>query len=235
MKTMNSRFDGWCKVCRRNFPAGTEIIWAAGQGSQHASCPPCMECGQVLRADGTFQHQPTCPTQGKKDYQRGHFIPGRPFAQKAQAPQNAMARFDDMLEDLDLTQIPVGGRGRGYFAIPFDGEGAFDGHFFCRIDNVDEAKDPRWGGNVFVRWVFGENEKYIGRQFKGEAGYRPLKDYANRFEFLLNEIAGDPLTAMARYGKLIKKCGYCHKRLTDEESRERGIGPVCWDAYHSKA
>lgn len=230
MKVMNSRFDGWCKVCRRSFPAGTEILWGAGQGSQHNSCPPCMDCGQVLRSDGTFQHQPSCPTQAKKEFVRQPFIPGKP--RPVQTGVSPMARFDDQLEDLDLRGIQVGGRGRSYFAIPFDGEGAFDGHAFFRIDNVDEAKDPRWGGNVFVRWVYGETEKYIGRQFKGEAGYRPLKDYANRFEFLLNEIAADSEKYKELYGQRVGKCGHCHKRLTDAESRSRGIGPECWKVLH---
>jgi Family of unknown function (DUF6011) len=233
MKVMNSRFDGWCKVCKRSFPAGTEILWGAGQGSQHNSCPPCMECGQVFRADGTFQHQPSCPTQAKQPFVRRPFIPGHPYAApKATAPANGIGRFDDMLEDLNLRDIQVGGRGRSYFAIPFDGEGAFDGHAFFRIDNVDEAKDPRWGGNVFVRWVYGEIEKYVGRQFKGESGYRPLKDYANRFEFLLNEIATDPEKYKALYGQRVGKCGHCHKRLTDAESRRIGIGPICRNALN---
>lgn len=228
MKVMNSRFDGWCRVCRRSFKAGTEILWGAGQGSQHNNCPPCFECGQVLRADGTFQHQPTCPTQQKD--------PAKPFVpyngawrHSATRPQAAvMARFADQIEDLNLRNIAVGGRGRSYFAIPFDGEGAFDGHWFCRIDNVDPAKDPRWGGNVFVRWVYGETEKYIGRQFKDEDGYRSVKDYENRFEFLLNEIAADPEKFKGLYGQRVGKCGNCHKRLTDAQSRARGIGPECW-------
>jgi len=226
MKVMNSRFDGWCKVCKRSFPAGTEIVWAAGQGSAHNSCPPCFECGQVLRSDGTFEHQPSCSTQQKKGYVKHPFIPGKPHT-FVNSGANPMARFADQLEDLDLRSVQVGGRGRSYFAIPFAGEGAFDGHAFFRIDNVDEVKDPRWGGNVFVRWVYGETEKYIGRQFKGEDGYRPLNDYANRFEFLLNEIAGDPEKFKALYGQRVGKCGHCHKRLTDADSRARGIGPEC--------
>lgn len=227
MKLMNSRFDGWCKVCRRSFKAGTEILWGAGEGSQHNSCPPCFECGQVQLADGTFVHGAGCPTQQKDPAQP--FIPFKgAWRHSASRPQVAvMARFADPIDDLDLTGIQVGGRGRSYFAIPFDGEGAFDGHWFCRIDNVDPAKDPRWGGNVFVRWVFGETEKYIGRQFKGETGYRSVKDYANRFEFLLNEIAADPDKYKGLYGQRVGKCGNCHKRLTDAHSRQLGIGPEC--------
>lgn len=229
MKQMQSRFDGWCRTCRRNFSAGTDIFWAAGQGSTHVSCPPCMDCAQVLQADGTFTHKQGCPTQAKDPNAPKHFAPGRaPWRNSATRPvQNVQARYDDALDDLDLRGIEVGGRGKSYFAIPFDGEGAFDGHLFLRVDKPDPAKDPRWGGNVFVRWIYGETEKFIGRQFPSE-GYRSLRDYSNRFEFLLNELAADPEKYKALYGQRVGKCGHCHKRLTDAESRARGIGPECF-------
>lgn len=37
--------------------------------------------------------------------------------------------------------------------------------------------------------------------------------------------------AMARYGKELEFCGHCGKPLTDDESRARGIGPVCFAKY----
>jgi len=36
------------------------------------------------------------------------------------------------------------------------------------------------------------------------------------------------LSALARYGKELGYCGKCSLELTDETSRARGIGPVCW-------
>jgi len=38
---------------------------------------------------------------------------------------------------------------------------------------------------------------------------------------------------MARYGQEIGSCGRCNRRLTDDLSRERGIGPECWKAFGS--
>jgi hypothetical protein len=32
---------------------------------------------------------------------------------------------------------------------------------------------------------------------------------------------------LKRFGKEIGQCGHCRKQLTDEVSREFGIGPVC--------
>lgn len=42
-----------------------------------------------------------------------------------------------------------------------------------------------------------------------------------------NVIAKDPREAMAAYGKITGTCGKCGRKLEDEESRARGIGPVC--------
>lgn len=42
-------------------------------------------------------------------------------------------------------------------------------------------------------------------------------------------IAAGPREAMERYGKEIGRCGHCNRLLTDELSRSRGIGPVCWE------
>lgn len=44
---------------------------------------------------------------------------------------------------------------------------------------------------------------------------------------VLERIALDPKEASAQYGKEIGSCGVCGRTLTDETSREIGIGPVC--------
>jgi hypothetical protein len=46
-------------------------------------------------------------------------------------------------------------------------------------------------------------------------------------ERVIAEIAFDPAAASARYGREIGQCGVCHRTLTNEASREAGIGPVC--------
>lgn len=37
--------------------------------------------------------------------------------------------------------------------------------------------------------------------------------------------------AMLRYGQELEQCGHCGKPLTDDESRARGVGPVCLAKY----
>lgn len=48
---------------------------------------------------------------------------------------------------------------------------------------------------------------------------------------ILDRIAQDPGRALTRYGHEIGRCGVCNRTLTDEVSRERGIGPVCASKY----
>jgi hypothetical protein len=45
---------------------------------------------------------------------------------------------------------------------------------------------------------------------------------------VLATIATDPAAASARYGEHKKRCGVCNRKLTKDESRDRGIGPVCF-------
>lgn len=44
---------------------------------------------------------------------------------------------------------------------------------------------------------------------------------------VLDELAKNPLKQMALYGQTIGKCGHCSLTLTDPESRELGLGPIC--------
>lgn len=44
---------------------------------------------------------------------------------------------------------------------------------------------------------------------------------------ILNRIGKDVRGAFARYGQEIGACGVCGRTLTDETSREIGIGPIC--------
>ena len=43
----------------------------------------------------------------------------------------------------------------------------------------------------------------------------------------LDQIAQDPATAAKNFGLHIGKCGICGRTLTNDESRARGIGPIC--------
>lgn len=44
---------------------------------------------------------------------------------------------------------------------------------------------------------------------------------------IIDKIAEDPRAAAVRYATEFKRCGICNRGLTDDESKARGIGPVC--------
>jgi hypothetical protein len=50
---------------------------------------------------------------------------------------------------------------------------------------------------------------------------------ADRTDQAIPLIQVDPKFAAAHYGQVIGRCGRCHTRLTDKESRDIGLGPVC--------
>jgi hypothetical protein len=49
---------------------------------------------------------------------------------------------------------------------------------------------------------------------------------------LLDDIEQNPLAAAMKFGKLSGRCCSCGRDLTDPESIERGIGPVCADKFN---
>lgn len=79
---------------------------------------------------------------------------------------------------------------------------------------VDRPKDGKWAGRTFVSVQASED-------------FWPIKDRTMRDE-ILRTIALDPQKAMLDYGLKLGRCGHCRKTLTNEESRARGIGPICW-------
>lgn len=53
-----------------------------------------------------------------------------------------------------------------------------------------------------------------------------LVSSATRAE-VLRLIAADPQAAMLKFGQEIGSCGHCGRTLTDQESRDYGVGPIC--------
>lgn len=77
---------------------------------------------------------------------------------------------------------------------------------------VDRPEDGKWAGWTFVK-------------VQASDDYWAVKGQAART--VLEAIAADPRAASIRYGHELGVCGICHRTLTDEDSRARGIGPVC--------
>lgn len=88
-----------------------------------------------------------------------------------------------------------------------------DGSKITKFYKVDKPNEGRWKGYVFVK-------------VQASDDLHPIKEKAAR-EAVLDKIAKNPRKAMLRYGQELGKCGHCGRTLTDEESRARGIGPIC--------
>jgi len=57
--------------------------------------------------------------------------------------------------------------------------------------------------------------------------FHPIKNVARKNAILNAIVAMGPETSTRLYGQSIGSCGRCHRTLTDETSRARGIGPEC--------
>lgn len=82
-----------------------------------------------------------------------------------------------------------------------------------RFVKVDRPSDGPWAGWTFVS-VQASDEFH---RLKGDVARRALEAI----------IAAGPREASIRYGHELGSCGVCGRTLTDEDSRARGIGPVC--------
>ncbi len=87
---------------------------------------------------------------------------------------------------------------------------------------VQAPKAGKWDGWVFVK----NGSEYTDERFGSQ---RPGRNYYGKHEDLLSVVLDDPLAAMQLYGKLTDHCAVCGRRLEDELSVSRGIGPVCWE------
>ncbi|AYD86692.1 hypothetical protein SEA_MESH1_47 [Mycobacterium phage Mesh1] len=87
---------------------------------------------------------------------------------------------------------------------------AINGTAFYKVDRPTEG---RWAGYVFVKQIVGDEERRLSQKQGGTILRR------------IAEVGAE--AASARYGHEIGECGVCGRTLTNDESRERGIGPIC--------
>jgi len=70
---------------------------------------------------------------------------------------------------------------------------------------------------------YGQQAKYLGKVTRQQIDSRLSDDVK---EVILSA-SKDPLTAAIRYGKVSGECSCCGRELTDPQSIDQGIGPVC--------
>ena len=104
----------------------------------------------------------------------------------------------------ELAEVPA-----GRYAVETE-DGATNELAFYKVDRPTEG---RWAGYVFVKLMISDGEQRLSRAAS---------------QAVLAKIAAvGPEAASARYGHEIGECGVCGRTLTNDESRARGIGPVC--------
>jgi hypothetical protein len=106
-----------------------------------------------------------------------------------------------------VTSAPVFAIDDGYYAL------VDPKLHVMRFFRVRTPKRGRWIGFHFLSEVSGGNQL-------------SMRDAGERVR-IFTEIAKDTLGALKRFGQEIGQCGHCCKQLTDETSRQFGIGPVC--------
>lgn len=81
-------------------------------------------------------------------------------------------------------------------------------------------KGGRWDGYRFVTHLVGAPGTWAEYPVKGAAR-----------EAVLMEILKDPKAAAVRFSKHFTVCAACGSPLSDPESMERGLGPVCAEKF----
>lgn len=112
--------------------------------------------------------------------------------------------------NLDLSSLEP-----GMYAVP-------NGNTRLKVQINKPGPNRKWHG-----WVFVNDGAAYGQQTKYGA-QRPGQFYSGDIEEQLKAIVADPIAAIAAYGHLTGSCGICGRKLEDETSVERGIGPICY-------
>lgn len=66
---------------------------------------------------------------------------------------------------------------------------------------------------------------YLGKVLAGR--FLPVRECTDDIKARVLEAMADPLASAVAYGKKFGRCAVCARELSDPESIERGIGPIC--------
>ena len=78
-------------------------------------------------------------------------------------------------------------------------------------------------GAIYVK----EDGQYLGKMLGGKFLARCTQEAMDA----VLSIAADPLGKAIEHGKLTGRCAICNRKLTDEDSTGRGIGPICAEKF----
>ena len=130
---------------------------------------------------------------------------------KSLEPQHVLTQFLSLLES-----IP-----EGYYAVQPDTETPLT---FLRLSRPkSKATNPRWQGSTKIQTIHGPNLDIAWACWpNGQVrSYKP--GIEDKIMLLISNFQG----AALRYAREVGHCARCNLRLTDEQSRRRGVGPEC--------
>lgn len=111
----------------------------------------------------------------------------------------------------------------GVLVLP-DGRKVYAGSYGVETPGEDFTNDTTF----FQLWI-GDRGGWNIRMYVSDDKYKigfPLQLK------VLGQIAEDPEAAASLFGHEYGRCGICGRGLTNDESRARGIGPVCARRFH---
>jgi hypothetical protein len=99
-----------------------------------------------------------------------------------------------------------------------------------RLASFKFSPAPVTGKNAGAIYVKSTGGEYLGK-VQGGVFKRSFATCTEVTEAEIVAVAADPEAAAVAYGKRFGQCACCGKELTNAESIERGIGPVCATKY----
>ena len=153
---------------------------------------------------------------------------------QVQAAQRMLAKLeankkkrDDAATAVDLSSI------RDMFATAYS-----KGHTRpkYRAEGLVISRAPDSGRNAGSLYVkLDDDDEFAECEYQGKLTpdnmFRPVGSVDARTLEALNAIAANPAEAAVRYGRRTGQCSICARQLTNSESIDRGIGPICADKF----
>lgn len=185
-----------------------EVFTGATEASENAAERQRQERARMLAA-GLIRNCPKCDKEVTARKSHSAKNPGRLYF--ACRPCDWFAWADEKEE----APFEVGDLRSGAYALDREEGGTA---FYL----VQRPTEGNWAGWTFLSLQLGPEAQKLGAvdphgRTRGASNVRSI----------LTRIMADPKGAMARYGRELGICGACGLPLTNEQSREIGIGPVC--------
>lgn len=97
---------------------------------------------------------------------------------------------------------------------------------------IKRTTTGKWAGCLFIDCGKFDGPSYGKIDQTGALTiYRDGESIKSDLVALLTEFANDPAAVAARCGKLLTRCSFCRRKLTDDRSTTVGYGPDCADHF----